>query len=87
MAARALALWKEHQQRWQTALSVQTGALFLSPKNDPYLSLSAEALTREGIAFERFTPAEAGRRYPQIQLSAFEAPEPHGGRTLRGRRR
>lgn len=72
MAARSLTLWKENQARWQTQLYIQTGALFLGPKDDPYLADSKAALITEGIAVEELSPVEIGRRYPHLDLSGFD---------------
>jgi glycine/D-amino acid oxidase-like deaminating enzyme len=68
LAARSLALWKEHEQRWQKALYVRTGMLFLATKDDPFLAESQSALADENIGFESLSVAEASRRFPQISF-------------------
>ncbi len=73
MAARSLALWKEHQQRWQTQLYIQSGAIFLAPKDDPYIAACIAALAAEEVAFEKLSASEASRRYPQFNMAGREA--------------
>lgn len=68
MAARSLALWKEHEQRWRKPLYIRTGMLFLAASGDPFLAESQTALASEHIAFDNLTPAEAARRFPQISF-------------------
>jgi glycine/D-amino acid oxidase-like deaminating enzyme len=68
MAARALVLWKEHEQRWRKTLYARTGMLFLAAKDDPFLAESQAALADENIAFEVLSPTEAAHRFPQISF-------------------
>jgi glycine/D-amino acid oxidase-like deaminating enzyme len=75
MAARSLALWKEHQERWHSELYLRTGALFLAPKDDDYIAASIAALAAEGIAVEILLASEASRCYPQFNLKAGESLE------------
>jgi sarcosine oxidase len=76
MAARSLKLWKEHERRWNTDLYIRTGALFLGPKDDPYIAASVNALAAEGIGLETLDPSELSRRYPQFNLAAGHLLEP-----------
>lgn len=81
MTARSLALWKEHQERWQQTLYVPTGVVFLCAQNDPFLAASKQTLSAEGIAFQELSPATAARRYPQMSLAGVDAAlfEPDAG--------
>src|SRR6185312_2515551 len=68
LAARSLALWKEHEQRWRKTLYVRTGMLFLAEKDDSFLVESQAALADENINFENLSAAEASRRFPQASF-------------------
>jgi len=66
MAARALALWKEHQQRWHRQLYHGIGVLWLVESDDQYEKAALPILRDARIAFEELQGAEVARRYPQI---------------------
>ncbi len=66
LTARALALWKEHERRWQRRLYHAIGVLWLVEDDDQYETAALPALTEAGLAYERLTGAEVARRYPQI---------------------
>ena len=71
LAARSLALWQEHEQRWQRKLYIRTGMLFLAGKDDPFLAESQTALAEENIGFENFSVGEAARRFPQVSFEGI----------------
>ena len=66
MAARALALWKEHERRWQRSLYHGIGVLWLVESDETYERAALPVLRDARIAFEELTGAEVSRRYPQI---------------------
>jgi sarcosine oxidase len=66
MAARALALWKEHERRWQRQLYHGIGVLWLVESDDQYEKAALPLLRDAGIPFDELTGADAMRRYPQI---------------------
>jgi len=66
MAARALALWKEHQARWHKQLYHDIGVLWLVESDDQYEKTALPILRDARVAFEELQGAEVARRYPQI---------------------
>jgi sarcosine oxidase len=68
MAARALGLWREAEQRFQQRLYFETGVLWMTGDDDSYVQDSRPALRGLGLRFEELTPAEAAARYPQVNL-------------------
>jgi glycine/D-amino acid oxidase-like deaminating enzyme len=66
MTARALALWKEHERRWRRRLYYPIGVLWLVGADDQYERAALPILRDAGLAFEELTPAEVGRRFPQL---------------------
>ena len=66
MAARALALWKEHERRWQRKLYHGIGVLWLAEGDDRDEKAALPILRDAKIAFEELTGAEVFRRFPQI---------------------
>src|SRR5216110_1498017 len=66
MAARALALWKEHQARWHRQLYHDIGVLWLVESDDQFEQAALPILRDARVAFEQLQGAEVARRYPQI---------------------
>jgi sarcosine oxidase len=66
LAARALALWKEHERRWQRQLLHSIGVLWLVEGDETYEKAALPILKAAGIAFDELNGAETARRYPQI---------------------
>jgi sarcosine oxidase len=66
MAARALALWKEHERRWQRQLLHGIGVLWLVESDEQYEKAALPILREANIRFEELTGPEVSRRYPQI---------------------
>jgi glycine/D-amino acid oxidase-like deaminating enzyme len=66
MAARALALWKEHERRWQRRLYHGIGVLWLVEHDEEYEKAALPILRDAKIDVEELTAVEATRRYPQI---------------------
>ncbi len=80
-ALRSLQLWRELFARVGEPLFHQTGVLWLAHEDDPYPVKTAETLQELGVPFERLTPAEVSRCYPQIGLAriAWAMFEPGSG--------
>ncbi len=66
MAVRALALWKEHQQRWRRQLYHGIGVLWLVESDDQFEQAALPILRDARVAFEQLQGTEVARRYPQI---------------------
>src|SRR6476660_8993060 len=81
MAAHALELWREHDARWQTSLLQLTGALWMFGEDDRFGRASATALRAHGLPIDELSPAEARRRYPQINFDGISSlfVEPQAG--------
>src|SRR5256886_13021236 len=70
LAARALALWKEHDRRWRRGLYHAIGVLWLVEGGDQYEKAAPPLLREAGLSFEELTGAEVGKRYPQINTES-----------------
>jgi glycine/D-amino acid oxidase-like deaminating enzyme len=69
MAARALQLWDEHEQRCNRQLLHRTGVLWMATAGDDHFERGSLPLMREaGIAYEELSAAELEKRWPQINL-------------------
>jgi len=68
MARRALAQWRDYDDRWVAGLLRRTGAVWLVPAGASFAEASASTLRAEGTPFDELTLTEAARRYPQMSL-------------------
>jgi glycine/D-amino acid oxidase-like deaminating enzyme len=79
MAARAMVLWREGEQRWKRLLYFRTGALWMFAGDDAYVRRSLEPMKAVGLSIEQLSPDDAARRYPQMSFhgvrSVFFEPE------------
>ncbi|MGH7522282.1 MAG: NAD(P)/FAD-dependent oxidoreductase [Gemmatimonadales bacterium] len=66
MAARALVLWKEHEQRWRRQLYHGIGVLWLVESDEQYEKAALPILRDAKIPVEELSGPEVSRRYPQI---------------------
>ncbi len=66
MAARALALWKEHERQWHRRLYHAVGVLWLVEGDGDYERAALPILRDAGVAFEELNGSEVATRYPQI---------------------
>jgi len=84
IAMRALELWRAHDARCHTHLFHQTGVLWMFGADDSFGRASAEVLHAHGATLEPLTPAEASRRYPQINFDGISSVffEPDAGYLL-----
>ena len=82
MAAHAMRLWQEHDQRWNCRLFRQTGVLWMAAVgDDQYERTSLPGLREAGIRFEELSSAEIAKRWPQINFEdgRWGIYEPDGG--------
>jgi sarcosine oxidase len=68
MAARALRLWQENEERWSSKLLFRTGVLWMAGSDSSYEHASIPLLTQAGIRFEQLSTSECARRWPQINF-------------------
>ncbi|HXO85777.1 MAG TPA: FAD-dependent oxidoreductase [Gemmatimonadales bacterium] len=81
MAARALALWKENEKRWQRQLYHGIGVLWLVESDEKYEKAALPILRSENVRVEELSGPEVVRRYPQINCDRVRWAifEPDGG--------
>lgn len=81
MAARALELWREAEQRWDRQVLFRTGALWLLSADDSYVRDSIEPMRAAGLALEQLSPEAAARRWPQLSVRGVRSVylEPEAG--------
>ena len=81
MAARALALWKENEQRWRRQLYHGIGVLWLVESDEKYEKAALPILRSENVRVEELSGPEVSRRYPQISCDRVRWAifEPDGG--------
>lgn len=81
MAARALQLWQEDEQRWKLKLFFRTGALWMAGTDDSYERAAMPLMKEVGVRFEKLSTADCAKRWPQIQFEdvAWSIYEPDSG--------
>ena len=84
MAQRAMALWREAERRWGRNVFHEVGALWMFPGDDAYARGSIEPMRSVGLPLEEWTPADAARRYPQMNFTGVRSVyfEPRAGYLL-----
>jgi monomeric sarcosine oxidase len=71
MATRALELWRAHDARFGRSFFRRTGALWMFVKDDAFGRASVAALRAERLTIDELTPADARRRWPQINFDGL----------------
>jgi glycine/D-amino acid oxidase-like deaminating enzyme len=71
MAARALQLWQENEQRWNVKLFFKSGVLWMAGTEDSYERASLPLLKDAGIPFERLSIADCAKRWPQVNFEGI----------------
>ncbi len=66
--ARAFALWRENQQRWDVELYRRTGVLWMFSEDDEYARASLPLAKEFGLRVDRLEHSEVERRFPQFNL-------------------
>ena len=69
LTARAFVLWWEHEERWSRRLYHRTGALWMFGGDDAYARSTLPVLRDVGLEVAELAPADAVRRYPQIDFA------------------
>ena len=65
---RSFALWREAARSWGAELYHPTGALWMFRGDDAYARAAIPVMAEFGLAVESFAPAEAAKRWPQIDF-------------------
>jgi monomeric sarcosine oxidase len=82
MAARAMRLWKEHEERWGCRLVDRIGVLWLARVDDDQFEReSLPLLSDAGIAHQTLSISDLTKRWPQINFEGVDwgIYEPDGG--------
>jgi monomeric sarcosine oxidase len=66
---RSMKLWKQLFRRIRRPLFHQTGVLWLASKSDSYTPQNFAVLKRAGVAVERLSRDDLGKRFPQFSLA------------------
>jgi glycine/D-amino acid oxidase-like deaminating enzyme len=84
LAARALELWRAHDRRYGRSFFRQNGAVWLTGADAEFGRDTIATLQSEAVRFDKLTPREARRRYPQIDFSGISTVivEPDAGYLL-----
>jgi len=73
MVARALTLWREHEEAWKRGLYRQTGALWMLAAGQRYAHDSIPLLRENGFRVDELPLDTARTRYPQIDFTGIAA--------------
>jgi len=78
---RSLRLWKEFFERIPQPLFQRTGVLWMAHEHDQYTLQTLDTLRKSGVSFEKLSPADLRKRYPQISFDnvAWGLLEPDSG--------
>jgi glycine/D-amino acid oxidase-like deaminating enzyme len=68
MAERALALWRENEERWGRRLFHPTGVLWMAGDTDAYERAALKLIQGTGLKVDQLEPAELRRRWPQVDF-------------------
>jgi sarcosine oxidase len=82
MSARAMRLWKEHEDRWGIKLLHGIGVLWMATAGDDQFERgSLPLLSEAGIAYDELSVDQMARRWPQINFEGVRwgIYEPAGG--------
>ncbi|MGA2002532.1 MAG: FAD-dependent oxidoreductase [Terriglobales bacterium] len=72
LAARAMALWREHEAQWKRKFFFSTGVLWMAEGSGEFERGSLPMLKDAGIPFEQLSTGEMARRWPQISFVNIE---------------
>ena len=81
MAARALQLWQENEQRWNLKLFFRTGVLWMAGKDDSYERAALPLLKEAGVRYEKLSTEDCAKRWPHINFEdvSWSILEPDSG--------
>ena len=73
LAARAIELWLEHEQRWKKQLFYRTGVLWMAAADDDEFERGSLPLLREaGIPYQELKVRELEKCWPQINFEGID---------------
>jgi sarcosine oxidase len=72
LAARSLQLWRSNERRWKRRFLHRIGVLWMAAGNDAYERTSLPALRAARIPYEKLSPRQLVKRWPQINFSEVE---------------
>jgi glycine/D-amino acid oxidase-like deaminating enzyme len=72
LVQRAFTLWREFEAAQRLRLYHRTGALWMFDHDDAYARASLPFIAKRGLRVETLDPAEAARRFPQVDLRGIE---------------
>ena len=72
LAARAMALWKQHEAAWRQKFFFPIGVLWMAEASGEFERGSLPLLKDAGIPFEQLSASEMARRWPQINFDKIE---------------
>lgn len=73
MVKRSWDMWKQLEADAGEPLYVETGALWMHRSDDAYVRSSLPILQELGFPLDRISPADAARRYPQIDFRGIRS--------------
>jgi len=82
MTARALTLWRKHEQEWKQRMLYRSGVLWMAASGeDSFERGSVEMLRASKIKYEELSSKQIKKRWPQINLEGvnWAIYEPDGG--------
>jgi glycine/D-amino acid oxidase-like deaminating enzyme len=81
LAARALRLWPEYEQRWGVKLFYRCGVLWMTGEDDSYERAALPLMNEADVRFEKLSAAECAKRWPQITFDgiSWSVYEPESG--------
>ncbi|MCI0413431.1 FAD-dependent oxidoreductase [bacterium] len=67
---RSFQLWKEAEKAWNRKIYTKTNAIWMirENQNDDYEKAAMPLLEAEGLPYQKLTPSEASKHYPQINF-------------------
>ena len=68
MVVRSLALWREHEKRWNQRLYTRIGCIWMPGKDDQHEKASIPIMREAGLSVDELSAAEASKRWPQINF-------------------
>jgi glycine/D-amino acid oxidase-like deaminating enzyme len=72
MAARAIALWREHEERWKQQFFHRIGVLWMVEGDGQFERGSLPMLKDAGIPFEELSASQLTRRWKQVNFDKVE---------------
>ena len=72
LAARALQLWRSNERQWKRQFLHRIGVLWMAAGDDTYERASLGALRAAKIQYERLSPRQLAKRWPQINFKEVD---------------